>query len=141
MTTEPRTPNRSTINGPGFRMADGIKPIPADKLDTFYTGGMFVGPSEQCAHCVTPSPEALAIIAAVAARCGMARSDEMKIALAIDQHTERLREQLNAAIAGLNIIAVWDEGPVVNGTFDNPFNARTARETIARCKSLGIELE
>jgi multidrug efflux pump subunit AcrA (membrane-fusion protein) len=40
------------------------------------------------------------------------------------------RAQVEAARAGLNVIAAWSEGPEVCGTFDEPCSAQYARDTL-----------
>lgn len=39
-------------------------------------------------------------------------------------------ERVQLLLNGLNSIASWDEGPIVNSSFDEPVSAATARRTL-----------
>ena len=39
-------------------------------------------------------------------------------------------ERVKVLLDGLNSIASWADGPIVNGTFDEPASAATARRTL-----------
>lgn len=55
---------------------------------------------------------------------------------AVDEEGKKLRSALKAAKEALNIIANWGEGPQVNGGFDEPHAARTARHALARIEEI-----
>ena len=46
-------------------------------------------------------------------------------------------EKVKVLLEGLNQIAAWYEGPIVNGSFDEPASARTARETLRKYHAAG----
>ena len=55
--------------------------------------------------------------------------------LRAERDEARAREQV--LVDALDEIASWPEGPEVNGTFDSPHDARTARDALAKADSIG----
>jgi hypothetical protein len=45
---------------------------------------------------------------------------------------DRLTGQITRLRAALEEIASWDEGPTVNGTFDEPYSAKIARAALTQ---------
>lgn len=46
-------------------------------------------------------------------------------------------DKVKVLLEGLNAIASWNEGPIVNGSFDEPASAKIARQTLERYNAAG----
>lgn len=58
--------------------------------------------------------------------------DEVLAITRLRAENKELRAEVERLRAALNEIASWREGPVVNGGFDEPGSARTARVALAK---------
>jgi len=62
----------------------------------------------------------------------MSNCDWRPIETAQKDRTPVAEARLKIAIEALNKIAVWDDGPVVTRGFDNPHDAKIAREALKK---------
>lgn len=61
---------------------------------------------------------------------------QAKEANLLSVEVNRLRRENEVLREGLNNIACWNEGEVVNGSFDCPGDAKFARETLAKADAI-----